>query len=726
MLLRYLSSLLFLTSAFAYGSNNLDIIKCGFGTHSLKVSHLTGNNDTYITLANRARGTIDIYSPKAEAEVNEKDLLDSNFIDYAENWTLNSFPVDIEIYALEILDINHDGLEDLIYHGSPSGLYIRLQKEGLKYAPAREIDLPEGLMDQYSLLCRKNGSDSEIVVMHENYRSHLYIDKNLKLTDKLTYPHPSYLKDSFKWMHWGNICGQNGLWVHTHNNNYPLVSYKQLEARQYDYPQRIKIPQTRLIIPGNFKSTKQQNFLHIRSEKGQLSELEWAEKPQAPHNPFTFHQRTIPYHHSQSRAYSFLSHDMNGDGHSDLLVAHREAALLELFCSTEKSIQPGKTWPSFRHIDYMNVEGNQLNVYSRTENLLGQSHYTKGEMSFPKLVHHNEELVTLLKRPQQKGYLKLFSQEGQLFTSINSKKLPISLEEPWPEKGIALELKKAEYPELILQIPYQGIKIFSWDSTKESYEDLADTMPFLKSKQLEDLSLNSLSPLPKGDRYELSVSEGSLIRIYSLDPYEIITQINMPEAGSTSSLHRYIDINGSGKNELVSYDSKRKVCDIFSLNNKGTFEKSCTIPLNGSDIYDIIPFSHKGHSKKDLIFVGKGEMQWLQNNSHQSSLSVNLTPLKYRDADWQYSYGIDSAPFEGNGLDSAFTFDSKKHYIEIYSFMKEKWQRKYSFPIFEKRFFRQNKNFQGEVRDMKCHTMSQGSKPSIFLLIHDRILIYQR
>ncbi len=681
-----------------------------------------------IIVANSYRGSIDcFYSGKSKSEDLEK-VFDENKLNYDQNWTLKSIPVEHALYGFSVKDINHDGKVDFMYHGSPENLIILFQKEDGQFSAPHEIEIKTGLKHTQSMISRTlKNQRTEVIIQHDMFRTQIILDKDGKVEHRSEVTNLHSSRNLFRKMFWGNWKDQKGLWVMLNNNTQPLLFYPQINELRYDFPTRIKVPQTRLLVSGNFKNTENIDFIQIRTRKGQLFELDFY-GPETPGNKkFPYAPSTIPYNRSGSKTFYSMIHDIDKNGSQDLILAHRETAQVEIYLSEKGNLSPSSMHPSYRKINFMHANGKGIQFSSLSEGLSGLSHFKNNRISFPKAIEAKDKVLFYchLKTLKGESTLSVIEKDKKAFLIHNEQPLAINIQSPFPKNAIATFLTKKKYPELIVEIPYQGIKIYSWDQASKQYEDLTANISFLKNETLAELSLRSIAFIHSENGTDLSLATGQLIRRYRFSPKaEIINQINLPRPGATSSLHSYVDINNDGQLELISYDGDSGKIDFFDKKNtESPYEWQQTLNSN-KGCQQLKFITHKSGQSPDILLLGSKEFQWFRYGKNGPDRPLS-NELGIEDSKWQYTNQAYALPLENDGRDHICLMDNNRNYMSLFHLENKKWIKDYSFPIFEEKSYRRNGKNSGP-RQIIAAQLFKNTQPSILLLIHNRILIYDR
>jgi|SaaInlStandDraft_1057018.scaffolds.fasta_scaffold08745_3 hypothetical protein len=706
-------------------AESLNVIKTEYGTHSLSVVDLDKDGHSEIIVANRDHGSIEIFFKKVEEEeAQEVTDFDNNFVLSNHGYESRSIPVEVDLYGLNVIDLNLDGRADFLYHGAPEGLHYQLQNEDGEFSKALEFKLELALDQPESMVSRVIESGVEVVLQHRHYRSHLLIEKKgkgVELLKQRRFTTPNSEKGYFLSMNWGQgNAGKEGLWVSLDKRATPISFYERQGMLEMDYPQHWRVPQTRFTVQGHFFDHEVDDFIQVRSEKGQLFRLEHEKGMEGQKSDLS--SRLIPYAHSDSRRFTFHVSDLDEDGEDELLVAHRDSASLEVVDSEKGSIRPGELMPSYRDVQWLGRSGKDILLYSSKEGMAGVSRLEKGKVSFPKLLKRKEVVVGLVAGIDQKESYPLLAKDDQLILELGSEFLGIELERPWPSSASMAKLTAKAHPELLLHLPYQGMKIFTWSQERDSYVDFQSELPFFEVEAMEDVKAEMVQTI-KGESgiQDLSISQGGFIRRYRCFPETmIVEQINLPRSGSLSSAHIYVDLLPYEGKELVSLDRERKELDVFVRKDK-SFEWVTRYRLHIDEPQGLAVFRHK--ERVELICYGAGESEWIGHSKNVDHIQAK--PLDLREDHWQSYYWGESLRLE-KGLDVLALFDANRHYLDLFGYREGKMKRFSSFPILEKRNFRKKGSPVGAIRQMMAASLEEGKKHAILTLLDDRILIYER
>ncbi|MBF0245076.1 MAG: VCBS repeat-containing protein, partial [Planctomycetes bacterium] len=681
---------------------SMEVLKTDFQTHSLHCLDLDGDGDEDIILANRDSGSIDIlkFGADTATEKSTEKSPDPNRLQYNSRWKLDSLPVDRDIYALKVVDLNGDGKPDLLFHGSPENLLILLQGAEASFGAPKEIEIPLGLCDSGSLLVGTlpGSGGTEIAVQHADRRTHILLGGDGSLIDKVEIPIPRSSIGKFRSMHWGSPReGLEGLWVQQEDPVAPLLFYRHLEKLRYDYPERIRLPQTRFLVSGRFQEGGRDSFIQVRTQQGQLSAVSFEVDAPTVERSFPLAPRTIPYTHTGSREFSFLLHDVDRDGLEDLLIAHRESAQLELFLRRGPSFLPGSTSPSYKEADFLLPDPAGVLVASKQEGVIGLASWDGERLQFPRaLPSVGEVLCFLMAHDTPPGFAQIIAVEGKPVLALGEERLPLQIEEPYPQRGKVVHLRGGSRPELILEIPYRGLRIFGWDSEADSYVDLVKKLSFLKEQELSELTLGALELLPYGKAFDLSLSGPRMIRRYRFvgEP-QVVEQVNLPDPASTSSFHASMDLDQDSLPELISYDGPAGKLDIFT--RKGADQpyqwvRSQSAPgIRGLGLFSADAGKGKG---RDILLAGQGEMELFRTET-AGLISASTKAIPFCDEEWAFSAEGSALARSPGGQDTLFLLDNRQNYMEMLSCKGGIWQRDCFFPVFVTGSFQQDHTLGG-------------------------------
>ena len=709
----------------------LQILKTDYGTHSLKVIDLNGDGRSEILVANRDQGSIDIFEQMDEDSKNiTVQNVDNqlNQLDPHSGFRKINIPLNCDIYALAVLDLNGDIRPDLLYHGEPSGLQVQLQLPDGSFDSVIDFNLEPGLDNPWSLLCIPRQHGVEVVLQHQHHRSHLILDSNadqsvfVRLKKEVQIPQSE--KENFSWMHWGKWKdGSSGLWVHRTNENQPVSFYRALGECRYDPPIQWKLPQTRMLFPGHFKSQDHFDFIQVRTQQGQLFTLEPRDSDEALKKN-RLYSRTIPFSHSRSQNFTCLVADLDQNGSDELVVAHRDSAEVEILEFVNGELTQHQSAPSFRDIQWLGKsEENKVLVFSATEQMTGMSSFKHGELSFPKLQTPEDETVAFISQQGQSIPLKIDVEE-QLYLTLQQQKYHIDLHDPWPEKGYAVHLTHQEIPDLVLQIPYQGLKLMTWNVEQKLYVNLLPSLPFFDEDTLQDLHLGSLQFLPgKEGQMDMTLSQGRLLRRYRFFPEPtIVSQVNLPKVGSISSAHLICQLFPDSKPTLVSLDRDRSELDFF-IQQEESFVWHSRHRCHIQQIDELLEL--KSPHGSSLICRGKGEAEWIQFGTDHQHKTPLTRSLSQKEESWQFFERAEPIRLE-SGMDLALIYDSEKSTYNFFRFEEQDFKRIMSFPVLERKSFRDSDDSAGNLRHVLAAPLSEYGKHAIVSLIDDRVLIYRR
>jgi hypothetical protein len=172
---------------------------------------------------------------------------------------------------------------------------------------------------------------------------------------------------------------------------------------------------------------------------------------------------------------------------------------------------------------------------------------------------------------------------------------------------------------------------------------------------------------------------------------------------------------------LISLDRDRSELDIF-IQKGDSFVWDRRYRCDIKHINELLEL--KSPNGSSLICRGKGEAEWIRFDANQKETPLTHS-LAQKEKPWQYFERAETIRLE-NGRDILMIYDSEKSTYNFYEFKNDHLKPIMSFPVLERKTFRNSDEGVGNLRNVITAPMEAQSKHAIVSLIDDRILIYER
>lgn len=738
-----------------YGFRPVEVFKLADRSGNMLTGDLNHDGLIDIIVVDNSHSRLDMMLQRKEPPVaKEKPAgrTDVNVIDDAWRFEHKKFPVDHDVAALALGDMNGDGRTDIIYFGNPDQLVIRYQPAQGEWTEKKQMRIPDVSPSQWFLTAGDldaNGLDDlvilgkhETIVLHQSSKGVLAAPKRLMNTsDKLGLAQIADLDGDGR----QDLCYLAGEGL-----SRVLGARLQQGNGQLGPEYVFDLERPRAVSLRDVDGKPGYEILTIDSRSGRLKMLN-VEQKQIGENELP--ERLIQWgfgKQDSGKDRDLAVGDFDGDGLSDLVVTDPSASRVLLFKQGKGyGLDMGTPFPSLTGSDQLraaNLTGDgkaDLVVHSGSEKTIGVSRYEDGRLTFPHSIpieadasiieladldgDSKLELAFLSKVKKDKSTEYSFQ---AMKRAANGEWQPMKFGE---KTAVTLELKGTPDRMMLADVTgdsraeflvFQGSKppqLFGIDE-KGNLGEIATT----GNLGVGSLGASAVSLCSLEGKKGLLVAQENFARHMVLSSHrrwEVADQFNVTESNSKIAAATVVDLNGDGNVEIAMVDSGLHKLRLFRK-IEGNFQSWKEIDIGDFPLKSVKVADLNGDRHDDLLLFGADKFAVL----FASGTSPALKELAAYESQLDKVYPADVIAGDLNGdghADLAMT-DTRSHFVEIIQYRpKTGLQHALYFRIYEQKSFRNDdESKEAEPRESLIADVTGDGLADLILLSQDRLLVY--
>lgn len=642
----------------------------------------------------------------------------------------------VGVYDLHFVDLNGDGLLDMVYTTDRDALVMVPQTQARKWGEPQEKEL-QALHNNWTTLTSGDldgDGDPDLAVLGETTLAVVRQEKGQLLTPDF---HP--VGESCYGLQAVEVTGDGKVDLVYQDSELERVLLRPQRAGRFPLEQMLQTGAPESVV--QFTPEKSPRLFNIEEETRVLQGYRFLAEE------VTLKDReppmlSYPVPKADGEDVTFAWADLEGDGDLDLVVANEEGVFLKLFrMGADGQLEELAQSATVAGISALAVGdlvpggGREILVHSPEEGLLGISTLNEdGSLSFPKqialegtveavavaqldLANPREDIVIL-----QKDSLLLLSDSGGKWKQTKveldgvgngspSGLFPCDLNQDGRTDFLVLE--RRDSAKILVQ--QEKETLFREVELKDSFEQ-----QLLKRVGAASLSQGDFDGDGTAEVLVCGAQYARALRLTEDDRLEVVGQVGpqVLEGRLAACALRDVLEGPEGEKaavEAIFYDAKNDELLITDL--KGTPLKSVEVPATG--------FSRLLVTDRDILVAGDGQVvrlplgQKLLSTHEVVSFQTDLRDMEYGD--------FRLADLNGDGHSDAVVADpTNSHGLEILLGKAEGgFESHQHFVIYRAdRHYRGKRGASYQPRDLQLHDVNDDGKVDLILHIHDRILIY--
>jgi hypothetical protein len=706
--------------------NNVSAAAPGFGFAKMEAFKFENETDGLNVLDINGDGYDDILfinnkRSRIEILLRNKQPIKAEQGNFKKLFSNSGFVVDQYIDFLKVTDFDQDGLVDIITAGSPLGINVRFQNKDHSFAEAKNIYLGDNI-DFVDLHIIKNPGQNKLMLVREHDVEFIICSKNRQFT--------ALGKIKFA----TNKCRLAILDKLSNTQYDDLLLYfsntrPHLRIHPYDKEQRFGwgLP---LALPGIAKLDKV--FLNNRHLLGTVLSNRRVFRLYELDQDKTKDILALDQVNAMSLAMQGIKSDMdkawcvadfNDDGNDDFCIAAPGISQLLIYYGTKHGLSsvPRKI-NTISDVNALAVDkNNNIIVYSATEKIMARHDASKLD-KFPVLLTLPMLATTMA------SHKKTIYTLGKDKAHKNSY---ILYSPQWNADGTIAQIQQWKTP---LKNAAARMLIFSLSATEkgvvffipyrkpEFFKLEKNSLKKLKTANLiglsMELTLQQLGVMPVGDVDHLIICNRGVAYeyIYQNGAFSVVKQFNA--ANDSEAIITPLAINYNKKAMTLFIDAVHNNLLFFADQNY----KKLHLNTDLAKTQGLVKIQQK--NSQGLLFIGKNELHYLPQRTHSFTLKKMAEYASKTAKAHFWDFKLIQAGEKQSPLTLLALFDRNNRSFEFIYYADKKLSHLASIEVFKNR-----NQFAGKSRELEPNSLASGDVNGdgiydLIILVHDRLIIY--
>jgi hypothetical protein len=669
---------------------------------------------------------------------------------------LDSIPVDEQISALAVADLNGDGRPDFVFFGDGKDLEVIYNLDTNGWSDPQRWHLDDGQVNASALAVGDLTGDQrpDIVLLGDNGSLYLLrqrADHTFCEPEKIPYSGTPKAVDVVDI----NGDGRKDLLMVDWDSPAPFRFRLQNAAGQLGPEIYMKAKPVHAFSADNLDGNSNQFITTIAENSDRAEVLKFTHRP-ARVLSGTLRQgqfQVLPLLKTSAAQRGELWADLTGNGRPDLLVSDPDSGQISIYSQQpDGSLAPAQTFSTLAGVSQI-AEANwhrgrrpEIFLLSQNEQAVGMTQFTKdGQFPFPTLLPIDGTPLIMtagqLRRGAKPTLCLIVDKDGQryLVTYDNkgrtrTQKLSASFIDT-PVAMTVQDVNQDGLPDLVVLVPYDKVKMLlqrpdgSFDEEDVPYPGGGIAQPWMASAELDG-------------RPELLLPGKNFVRAVVLEKeretlsftnqpqwvFRVTDQINGATDDSQIVGATVVESGHDGGSAIFLLDAQYNQLTMCQRDKTGVWQVVQNVPLPVSDfngLQTIALGDGQKHDVQSVAFLGQDALAWMPLGGmvwNLDSLDGYDTPVK--DG---YLDDVETGDLNGDGRKELVFLETTKHYLDIVGFdSHHKLTPAVRWQVFEEHTFRDDSEDSSEPREVLVANVTghKDKKKDLVLVVHDRVLVY--
>lgn len=740
-----------------YGFESLEIYKLNDRSASLLSADLNGDGLQDVLVGDNSQSRLDLLQQlrdPSEAEVDPLRTDDVNAL--GSDWRFQhvKIPVDRQVSAMAVGDLNHDGRTDIVYFGVPDRLTVRYQSEDGKWTDQDAVRLPDVPPAAWSIAVGDLNGDQrdDIAVLGKSHTYLLYQSESEGLqtpqrlfntSDKLSILQIADLDGDGR----DDLCYRSDA-----DKTRSLCARFQDRAGRLGPEYALELRTPRGMALYDLDRAAGAEVLSIDAVTGRVM-VSRLSRPED--NAGEVAQRLVLYgfggdQSSQER--DLATGDLDGDGRNDVVLTDPTAAQLIVYRQQpDEGLDLGTGYPSFaeavsvRVADLDGDEASEVIVLSSKEKTIGISRLDGGRLTFPEVLPLDyeddsfEPLVLEVADLNGDDVLEIVylaeTREGR-----SSRYALHALTRDEQQQWTALPLGD----ESSVELEFRGTPS-RLNRINANGDDRPDFLVFQSGDRQPVLLVTDEAGVPRpvttqggiqlgdvgpgavfqppGGRGVL-VAQESFARTLILEDqrWRVVDQYNADESTARIDGVCAIDLDGEEGHEIVLIDTGVQKLRILSR-DENLFRPWKEVEIGDFPYQSCRVADLNNDQRADLLLLGKGSFAVLYAGRSDARLT-EVASYQTQEQNVFYS-DLVAGDLNNDERPDIAVIDVRNQSIDLLAYSPEKGLLPaLRFQVFEAKSFRGRGKTGTEPREAIIADVTNDALSDLLLLTHDRVLLY--
>ena len=741
----------------SYGFLPPEIYKLDFRIANLIARDVNQDGLTDLVVVNNLKNRIDILQQRKDP--NDKSDIEeaSEPNEIVSDWRLRHRKIAMSrpVGALAVKDVNNDRRPDLVYLGEPPGLYVEYQRTDGSFGQLRSFPQRDAQKTPWAVDVGDLNSDglNDVVFLGTESLYLVYQQKNGRLDSPKRFPLSEGGASLVRIVDF-DANGTNDVVYLSKDDDFPVRIRFQDKTAGLGPERRFAIDAPHGVAYENVDGKPGMEMLTISSLSGRLVIYTLAQADKNQDGP-TSYLVIHPFEKSGADPQSDLAvADFDGDKRTDVVRAQSDAARLVLHRQVQgDGLGQGEAYPGMLGTRVLRVigseaEGAELLSLSDREKAIGVSRFRDGRLTFPQALPTEGEPVVMevlhdksqtrllyLARTRAPGSFDdkyalraLTRVRGEGKANTTWKPLPLggkteSMEfSGKPNDLRAVDVNADGQLDLVFFFFFQPPTVWLADGKGQYTAAPKSSQGALGEVSSSAVFFGKL----EGDRPELLVAQDNFARKMRLDSngrWRVLDQYNAADSNANVRGVQALDMDNDGKPELAMYDRETQSV-IFLKRRDGLFRRWRELKVGAFDLAGMRVADFDSDGKRDLLLFDADKM----GIAYTDKQGPELRQIASYETDIRKGKLLDMVPGDLNGDHQVdiLLLEPVQHHVEILARVSaNRWQRALRWQVFEEKTFRRGLSASSvEPREAVVSDVDNDGLNDIVLLAHDRVLVY--